>query len=136
MSNVDNPIGKQPGVRLAAAESSEFGKLAARGSVELIDYLALQQSPAFGELRRRRARFVVPATAFVFCSYLAIVLLAAYEPDLMTHELAGQVNVGLALGILQLVSTVVITTWYTRFARGTIDPLVDVIRQQAGEPHS
>jgi uncharacterized membrane protein (DUF485 family) len=99
-----------------------------------IDFVAIQRSPEFTELRRRRTGFVLPATIGFMLWYLTYVLLAAYAPGFMATKLFGQINVGLVLGVLQFASTVLITTWYTRFARSTLDPRVDAIRQHAGDP--
>jgi uncharacterized membrane protein (DUF485 family) len=99
-----------------------------------VDFVAIQRSAEFTELRRRRTGFVLPATIGFMAWYLTYVLLAAYAPGFMATALFGRINVGLVLGVLQFASTVLITTWYTRFARGTLDPRVDAIRQHAGDP--
>ena len=101
-----------------------------------VDYVAIQRSAAFTDLRRRRTGFVLPATIGFMAWYLTYVLLAAYAPGFMAVKLFGQINIGLVLGVLQFASTVLITTWYTRFARGTLDPRVDAIRQHAGDTSS
>jgi uncharacterized membrane protein (DUF485 family) len=64
--------------------------------------------------------------------YLTYVLLASYAKPFMAIKLAGNVNVGLALGLLQFVSTFVITTLYVRFARREIDPAATEIRRRMG----
>jgi uncharacterized membrane protein (DUF485 family) len=94
------------------------------------DYEAIAHSPEFAELRRRRARFVLPAFLAFFAWYFTYVLLAAYAPGFMRTPVVGSVNLGLVLGVLQFVSTVTITTWYTRYARATLDPRVDALRDR------
>jgi uncharacterized membrane protein (DUF485 family) len=96
------------------------------------DYLAIQASPEFADLRRRLRRFVFPMAVLFLGWYLLFVLLAAYAHDFMSYRLYGAITVGLVLGVLQFVSTLAITTWYVRFARRRIDPRVAQIRQQAG----
>jgi uncharacterized membrane protein (DUF485 family) len=96
------------------------------------DYPAIQGSAEFIALRRRFRLFVFPVSALFFIWYLTYVLLAAYARDLMSHRLAGSVNVGFVLGLLQFVSTLAITAWYLRFARRRIDPQVRLIRSRAG----
>lgn len=115
----------------SAAAANEAPPAARRGP----DYAAIQRSPAFVDLRRQRARFIVPACLAFFSWYMSYVLLAAYAPAFMSHRLVGQINVGLVFGFLQFVSTVTLTTWYTRYARASIDPRVDAIRQHAGAPN-
>jgi uncharacterized membrane protein (DUF485 family) len=96
------------------------------------DFEAIQESPEFVALRRRFRRFVFPVTALFFLWYLTFVLLAAFARDLMSHRLFGSVNVGLVLGLLQFVSTIVITFCYVRYARNRLDPRAAAIRAGAG----
>ena len=48
----------------------------------------------------------------------------------MASKLAGNITVGLVLGLLQFVSTFVITTSYVRFAGRVIDPAATRIRER------
>ena len=96
------------------------------------DFGAIHGSTEFGELRRRFRTFVFPMSVLFFVWYLTYVLLAAYAHGFMSHRLVGSVNVGLVLGLLQFVSTVVITNGYLRYARAKLDPQVRLIRERAG----
>lgn len=96
------------------------------------DFVAIHDSPEFAALRRRYRLFVFPMTALFFLWYLTYVLLAAYARGLMSHRLFGLVTVALVLGLLQFVSTAVITFGYVRFARRQLDPRVAAIRERAG----
>jgi uncharacterized membrane protein (DUF485 family) len=96
------------------------------------DFAAIRNSPEFIALRRRLRRFVFPVSALFFLWYLTYVLLAAYARDFMSERLVGSVTVGLAFGLAQFVSTLVITFAYVRFARNKIDPRVHRIRAKAG----
>ncbi|MDQ0380129.1 DUF485 domain-containing protein [Amycolatopsis thermophila] len=96
------------------------------------DFVAIQRSEEFTTLRGRFRRFVFPMSLAFVLWYLAYVLLAAYAHGFMSIKLVGEVNVGMVLGILQFVSTAVITALYLRFARRRIDPEVDEVRRQAG----
>jgi uncharacterized membrane protein (DUF485 family) len=95
-------------------------------------YEQAQASPEFRALRRRLRRFVFPMSALFLSWYLAYVLLASYARPFMAIKLLGNINVGLALGLLQFVSTFVITTLYVRFARREIDPAAAEIRGRMG----
>lgn len=99
-----------------------------------IDFIAVQRSAEFASLRRRLRRFVFPMTAVFFGWYLCYVLLAAYAHDLMSYRLTGQVTVGLALGVLQFGTTILIMLCYLRYARRHLDPQVLAVRALAGEP--
>jgi uncharacterized membrane protein (DUF485 family) len=46
----------------------------------------------------------------------------------MSIKLAGNINIGLVLGLLQFVSTFVITTIYVRYANRNLDPVAERIR--------
>jgi uncharacterized membrane protein (DUF485 family) len=48
----------------------------------------------------------------------------------MAYKLLGNINVGLVLGLLQFVSTFVITGLYVRFANRNLDPVADRIRER------
>ncbi|GGS30839.1 MULTISPECIES: DUF485 domain-containing protein [Actinokineospora] len=93
-----------------------------------IDFVALQASPDFQRLRRRAVRFALPATVLFLVWYLTYVLLSAYAPGFMSQPVFGAVNVGLLFGMLQFVSTVVITLLYGRYAKRRVDPEVDAVR--------
>ena len=95
-------------------------------------YEQAQASPEFQALRRRLRRFVFPMSALFLGWYLAYVLLASYARPFMAIKLVGNFNVGLALGLLQFVSTFVITTLYVRFARRAVDPAAAEIRRRMG----
>ncbi|GAA4430386.1 DUF485 domain-containing protein [Actinokineospora soli] len=93
-----------------------------------IDYVALQQSADFRLLRKQALRFAVPATVLFLVWYLTYVILSAYAPEFMSRPVFGAVNVGLAFGMLQFASTVVITLLYGRHAKRKVDPRVDAVR--------
>jgi uncharacterized membrane protein (DUF485 family) len=93
------------------------------------DWEAISARPDFQELRHRLRRFVFPMTALFLAWYLLYVLLASYAPSFMATKLVGNINVGLVFGLLQFVSTFLITFLYIRFADRRLDPLVGELRQ-------
>ena len=95
------------------------------------DYGRIQHSPEFVSLRRRLRRFVFPLSLLFFAWYMTYVLLAAYAHDFMSIKVAGEINVAIVLGLLQFVTTIVITAVYVRFANRTLDPRVARIRRLA-----
>jgi uncharacterized membrane protein (DUF485 family) len=92
------------------------------------DYLAIQASPEFQELRNRLRRFVFPMSALFLIWYFAYVLLGAFAHDFMATKVWGNINVGLLIGLGQFVSTFVITGIYVRFANRELDPRAEAIR--------
>jgi uncharacterized membrane protein (DUF485 family) len=93
-------------------------------------YEQVQASPEFTDLRSRLRRFVFPMSAIFLVWYLVYVLLASYAPAFMAIKVAGNINVGLIIGLLQFVSTFVITTLYVRFANKHLDPAAQAIRER------
>lgn len=94
------------------------------------DWEAVAARPEFVELRRRLRTFVFPMTALFLAWYLLYVLLASYAPSFMATKLVGNINVGLVFGLLQFVSTFLITFLYVRFADRKLDPLAGELRSQ------
>ena len=94
------------------------------------DYLAVQASPEFQDLRRRLRRFVFPTTAFFLIWYATYVLLGAFAHDFMATKLWGNINVGLVLGLGQFLTTFLITGLYVRFANRELDPRAEAIRAE------
>jgi uncharacterized membrane protein (DUF485 family) len=94
------------------------------------EYLEAQNSPEFAELRRRFRRFAFPMTVAFLVWYLLYVLLSTYAPDFMATEVFGNVNVGLIFGLLQFVSTFVITHLYVSHANRRTDPIADEMRER------
>jgi uncharacterized membrane protein (DUF485 family) len=92
------------------------------------EFLAVQASPEFQELRRKLRRFVFPMTAFFLLWYALYVLLGAFAHDFMAIKLIGNVNVGLLLGLSQFLTTFVITGLYVWFANRELDPRAAAIR--------
>lgn len=99
------------------------------------DWQQVQGSAEFVELRRRLRVFVFPMTVLFLAWYLLYVLLADYAHGFMATKVAGNVNVGLIIGLLQFVSTFLITGLYVRYANRKLDPVADKIRGEIeGEP--
>jgi uncharacterized membrane protein (DUF485 family) len=88
----------------------------------------VQASPEFAELRSRLRRFVFPMSAAFMLWYLGYVLLASYAPGFMAIPVLGNINVGIVVGLLQFVSTFVITGLYVRYADRHLDPVAESIR--------
>ena len=98
---------------------------------DAVDFVKIQQSPEFVKLRKRHRNFVFPVLIGCLVWYLAYVLLAAYATDFMATPVFGSVNVGLLLGLAQIVTTFAVTTWYVTFANRELDPIATEIRDEA-----
>ncbi|KAA2248897.1 DUF485 domain-containing protein [Solihabitans fulvus] len=94
------------------------------------EWLRIQSSPDFVQLRHRLRTFVFPMTAVFLAWYLLYVLLADYAHGFMSTKLFGNITVGLVFGLLQFVSTFVITALYVRYANRKLDPVAEQIRTE------
>ncbi|MEV7872517.1 DUF485 domain-containing protein [Streptomyces sp. NPDC088124] len=99
--------GARPGPGGAVAEGRPAGDI----------YREVQRSAAFREVRGRYRRFVVPATLAFFVWYVVYVVAATAAPELMARPVVGAVNVAMAAGLGQFLSTFLLTWAYTRHAR-------------------
>lgn len=95
------------------------------------DFVGIQDSNEFRELRKRHRSFVFPVLGLALAWYLAYVLLAGYAPDFMATPVFGAINVGLLIGLGQVVTTFVITMLYVSYANRSLDPLAEQIRDEA-----
>jgi uncharacterized membrane protein (DUF485 family) len=93
------------------------------------DWATVQQSAEFTQLRRRLRGFVFPMTVAFLLWYLLYVVLSDYAHGFMSTKVVGNINVGLIFGLLQFVSTFVITMIYVRHANRHLDPVADKIRK-------
>jgi uncharacterized membrane protein (DUF485 family) len=93
-------------------------------------FVAVQASPEFQELRSRLRRFVFPMTAVFLLWYFVYVLLGAFAHDFMATKVWGDINVGIVIGLGQFVTTFLITFIYVRFANRELDPRAEAIRNE------
>jgi uncharacterized membrane protein (DUF485 family) len=93
------------------------------------DWETIQQSAEFTQLRRRLRGFVFPMTVAFLVWYLLYVLLSDYAHGFMSTKVVGNINIGLIFGLLQFVSTFLITWLYVRHANRSLDPVADKIRE-------
>lgn len=94
------------------------------------EYERAWASPEFVELRRRFRRFAFPMTVAFLAWYFLYVLLSTYAVDFMSTRIAGNINVGIVLGLGQFVSTFLITWLYIRHADKNLDPIASDIREE------
>ena len=89
-----------------------------------IDWQAVERSPEFRELVRRKKAFVIPATIFFLVWYFGFIILAGYAEEFMGREfLTDGLTVGYALALSQFIMVWVLGVWYLRRADKVFDPL-------------
>lgn len=92
-------------------------------------FAEVQSSPEFAELKRRFRNFAFPMTAAFLIWYFAYVLLSVYAKPFMSQQVGlGNLNLGHVLGLLQFLTTFLITWLYLRHMTRNIDPLAADLR--------
>ncbi|MEU3350676.1 DUF485 domain-containing protein [Streptomyces sp. NPDC037389] len=99
------------------------------------NFLDVQSSEEFGELRRAHRSFAFPLTVAFVSWYLLYVLLSNYAGGFMDTIVVGNINIALVLGLAQFLTTFLIAWWYARHAEAQIDPKAEALkaRLEAGE---
>ena len=96
------------------------------------DWEAVERSPEFRELVKRKKAFVIPATIFFLAWYFGFIILAGYAPDFMGEEfITDGLTVGYVLALSQFVMTWVLGWMYIRRADRVFDPLAERARDAA-----
>lgn len=118
---------------MSATDETPPGSNALRDG-ELTAYQQAQRTPEFAALRKRWRGYIFVMSALFLAWFLVYVLLADFAHDVVNARL-GDTNftVGLLLGLLQFVSTFVITTLYVRYADRNLDPDAEALRRQVEE---
>ena len=88
----------------------------------------MQASPEFQELRKAYRGFTFPVSILFFVWYVFYVLVATFFADTMAKPFLG-LNVGIWMGLLQFVTTFVITWVYVKYANINIEPRAAHIRE-------
>ncbi|MFJ4919030.1 DUF485 domain-containing protein [Streptomyces sp. NPDC088725] len=93
-------------------------------------FVQTQESAEFGELRRAHRSFAFPLTIGFVAWYLLYVLLSNYAGGFMGTKVVGNINIALAFGLAQFLSTFLIAWLYSRRATRTLDPKAAVIKSR------
>lgn len=101
-----------------------------RMSPAAAEFVRVQQSPEFAELRRAHRSFAFPLTVAFIAWYLLYVLLSNYAGGFMGTKLFGNINVALVLGLAQFATTFLIAFLYSRHAAAKLDPRASAIKAQ------
>ena len=88
-----------------------------------IDWEAIERSPEFQELVRRRKVFVLPGTIFFLAWYTAFILLCAYAEGFMSDRVYEGLTVGYCLALTQFVMVLVLGLIYLNRSAKVYDPL-------------
>lgn len=95
-----------------------------------VDYIAVERSAQFVELKKKHRSFVWPLTIVFLVWYFVYVLLSSFATEFMATRVTGDITVGLLLGLGQFVTTFAITMWYVSYANRRLDPIAADIRTE------
>ncbi|MGW0122757.1 DUF485 domain-containing protein [Streptomyces sp. NPDC003327] len=94
------------------------------------EFVQVQESEEFGELRRTYRSFAFPLTIAFIAWYLLYVLLSNYAGGFMGTKVFGNINVALVLGLGQFATTFLIAWLYSRHAANRLDPKAEAIKSR------
>jgi uncharacterized membrane protein (DUF485 family) len=100
-----------------------------------VDWEAIERSPEFQELVRRRKAFVLPGTIFYLAWYMGFILLVAYAEDFMARSVYEGLTVGYCLALTQFVMVVVLGLLYLRKSDREFDPLAEKAIEKYVDQH-
>ncbi len=118
---------------MAETTSAPQRGAAADDRLKGIDWEAIEESPEFQELIKRRRSFVLPATIFFLAYYMGFILLAGYAEDFMASSVYEGLTVGYCLALTQFVMVFVLGLMYLRKADRVYDPLAQRVLTNAGD---
>ncbi|QDQ10787.1 DUF485 domain-containing protein [Streptomyces spectabilis] len=124
------PVPRGDSVATDAPPPSKGGPEPTRSTPSTAEYVDMQQSPEFGELRTAHRSFAFPLTIAFITWYLGYVLLSNYAGDFMGTKVIGNINIALVLGLAQFLTTFLIAWWYSRHAAAKLDPRADAIKSR------
>lgn len=90
----------------------------------------MQTSPEFKDLRKTFRSFAFPMSVAFFVWYFVYVLSAVFAPDWMATEIGGGFNIGIVFGLLQFLTTFLITWIYVVYSNKNIEPRAAAIREK------
>ena len=102
------------------------------------DFRRVRGSAEFQTLRSTFRGFAFPMTVAFLAWYFTYVFASTFARDVMSITLPGMsfLNVGLLAGLLQFVTTFLITWLYVRHANTKLDPIASALRDdlEGGRP--
>ncbi len=94
--------------------------------------LHLLEDPEFKELASRKDGISAKLTIVTLGIYYGFIYLIAYQRDLFANKIAGNVTLGVALGIGVILACWVLTGIYVRWANKNYDAMVARLKEKAG----
>ena len=86
---------------------------------------------ALDELASRRLRVALSLTAAMLVVYFGFILLIAFAKGFLSERILSGLTVGMALGVLVILTTWLLTWTYVRWANRVYEPEVTRLREAA-----
>ena len=99
-----------------------------------VHYVALGRGHGFLRLHKRFATSTALIVTVFFGCYGSYVAMSVFARNVMDRPLVGNINLGLALGLLQFASTFLIAWLRGRYSRVSLDPLAERLRTEIEGP--
>jgi uncharacterized membrane protein (DUF485 family) len=97
-------------------------------------YETLEDRTGLAALRSAYRRLRRVSSLAALGSFVVYVVLSCGAPGLMGSRIAGELSLGMALGVLQLVVAFAAVFWYGRSAQRRVDPLAQAVRERTAAP--
>lgn len=94
------------------------------------EFRRVQESEDFARLKKTFRGFAFPMTVVFIVWYFAFVLSSTLLVDFMSQRIVGYITVGKVFGLLQFVSTFLITWLYIRHMNKNVDPVAAELRDE------
>ncbi|ALC05285.1 hypothetical protein CDES_04195 [Corynebacterium deserti GIMN1.010] len=94
------------------------------------EFVEMQNSAEFKELRSKFRSFAFPMSVAFFVWYIVYVLVATFASDWMSTPVVGNMNIGVFFGLAQFITTFAITYIYIVYANKNLEPRQAAIRQK------
>jgi uncharacterized membrane protein (DUF485 family) len=78
----------------------------------------------------KRLRVALALTAAMLIVYFGFILLIAFAKDFLARQVTNGLSVGMALGVLVILATWVLTWIYVRWANRVYEPAIDELRAE------
>lgn len=93
---------------------------------EKYEYIKIEQTEEFKELKRKKYRFIFPVPLLFIAYYLFFIVMSAYAQDFMSQPLWGNLTTGYLFGVSYYIVVWALAFVYVIKAR-QYDKLVDEI---------
>jgi len=96
------------------------------------DHAKLLEDPEFRSLAAAKNRVSAILTAATLLIYFGFIFLVAFNRDVFSRRVIGNVTVGVMLGVGVIVASFILTGIYVRWANSKYDAMIETVRRKAG----